>query len=475
MFIRYDCTRYREIRAIRQTAACTEAATISQNGVLTLKDWRSTCKQKLVSAEQALQAVKSGDRVVLGHACGEPPALVQALVARAPELSNVEIVHMVAMGPAAFAQPGMERSFRFNGFFLGAPTRKAVQEGRGMFTPCFFSEVPRLFKQKILTVDVMLLQVTPPDEQGFCSYGLSADYTQAAAEAATIVIAQMNRILPRTAGVRIHLDALTWIVECDSPIVELVSPKLGEAERQIGENVASLVPDGATLQLGIGAIPDAALLSLKNKKDLGIHSEMISDGVVTLVEAGVITNQKKTINTGKFIVTFLMGTSKLYNFVHNNPAVELHPVDYVNDPCIIGQHDNMISINSALQVDLAGQVNAEMIGNVQYTGVGGQVDFVRGAGRSVGGKSIIALPSTAAHGRISRLCRELDAGAAVSTTRNDVHYVVTEFGVADLRGKSLQQRAEALIAIAHPKFRDMLRGKRVRVSSAEEQVELAAR
>lgn len=232
-------------------------------------------------------------------------------------------------------------------------------------------------------------------------------------------------------------------------------------ERQIGDHIASLVPDGATLQLGIGAIPDAALLSLKNKKDLGIHSEMISDGVVTLVEAGVITNQKKTINAGKFIVTFLMGTKKLYDFVHNNPAVEMHPVDYVNDPYIIGQHENMISINSAVQVDLAGQVNAEMIGDVQFSGVGGQVDFVRGAGRSAGGKSIIAIPSTAAKGKVSRIVRELDAGAAVTTSRNDIHYVVTEFGIADLRGKTLQQRAQALIAIAHPEFRDTLRHRPV--------------
>ncbi len=314
------------------------------------------------------------------------------------------------------------------------------------------------------------MQVTPPDEQGFCSYGLSVDYTQAAAESAKIVIAQMNTKLPRTAGSKIHLDALTWIVEHDSPLVELPPPHVGEVERRIGEHVATLVPNGATLQLGIGAIPDAALLSLRDKKDLGIHSEMFSDGVVALAEAGVVTNQKKTIHRGKFVATFLMGTSKLYRFVHNNPDVEMHPVDYVNDPYVIGQHDNMISINSALQVDLMGQVNAEMIGNVQFTGVGGQVDFVRGAGRSAGGKSIIALPSTAAKGKVSRICRQLDAGAAVSTSRNDVHYVVTEYGIADLRGKTLQQRAAALIAIAHPDFRDQLRGMR----SAKEESELVA-
>jgi 4-hydroxybutyrate CoA-transferase len=425
-----------------------------------MQPWRSTCKEKLVSAERALRSVKSGDRVVLGHACSEPPVLVEALVDRFTELSNVEIVHMVAMGPAVFAQPGMEQSFRFNGFFLGAPTRKAVQENRGTFTPCFFGEVPRLFKSGILPVDVLLMQVTPPDDQGFCSYGLSVDYTEAAAESARVVIAQMNTKLPRTAGSKIHLDDLTWIVEHDSPVVELPPPNLGDVERRIGEHIATLVPDGATLQVGIGAIPDAALLSLRDKRDLGIHSEMFSDGVVALAEAGVITNQKKTINRGKFVATFLMGTSKLYQFVHNNPDVEMYPVDYVNDPCVIGQHDNMISINSALQVDLTGQVNAEMIGKVQFSGIGGQVDFVRGASRSAGGKSIIALLSTAAKGKVSRICRQFDAGVAISTSRNDVHYVVTEFGVANLRGKTLQQRAAALIAIAHPNFRDELRGSR---------------
>lgn len=439
-----------------------------------MREWRAGYREKLVSVEDALRSVKSGDRVVLGHACSEPPVLVEALVARATELSNVEIVHMVAMGPAVFAQPGMEQSFRFNGFFLGSPTRKAVQDNRGTFTPCFFGEVPRLFKSKILPVDVLLMQVTPPDEQGFCSYGLSVDYTQAAAESAKIVIAQMNTKLPHTGGSKIHLDALSWIVERDSPIVELPPPNVGEVERRIGEHTASLVPDGATLQMGIGAIPDAALFSLRNKRDLGIHSEMFSDGAVTLAEAGVITNQKKTIHRGKFVATFLMGTKKLYDFVDNNPDVEMHPVDYVNDPYVIGQHANMISINSAMQVDLTGQVNAEMIGDVQFSGVGGQVDFVRGASRSAGGKSIIALPSTADQGRISRICRELDAGAAVTTSRNDVHYVVTEYGIADLRGKTLQQRAEALIAIAHPDFRDRLRGKRLLSSMAEERELVAA-
>lgn len=418
-----------------------------------MNDWRKTYQSKIVSAAKAVKSIKSGNRVVIGHACGEPPALVEAMTARAPELENVEIVHMVAMGAAKYAQPGMEKSFRHNALFVGASTRKAVEEKRADFTPCFFSEVPRLFKENILPVDVVLMQVTPPDEEGFCSYGVSADYTKPAAECAKVVIAQMNKNMPRTGGAKIHLDSINYIVEYDEPLIELKPPKIGDVEKAIGENVASLIPDGATLQLGIGAIPDAVLLFLGGKKDLGIHSEMFSDGVVGLAQAGVITNRKKNINAGKFMATFLMGTKRLYDFANNNPDVEVQSVDYINDPCVIGQHENMISINSAIQVDLMGEVNAEMIGTRQFSGVGGQVDFIRGASRSKNGKSIIAMPSTASGGKVSRIACELDRGAAVTTSRNDVHYVVTEYGVADLRGKSLRERAKALIAISHPDFR----------------------
>ena len=421
-----------------------------------MKNWRDLYKNKLVTAQEAVKAVKSGDRVVIGHACGEPPTLVSALVDRAPELRNVEIVHMVAMGPAKYAQPGMEESFHHNALFVGGSTRKAVEQKRADYTPCFFSEIPRLFRDGFLPVNVALLQVTPPDEEGYCSYGVSVDYTQPAAECAPLVICQMNSRMPRTGGAKIHLDKISYIIEIDEPLIELKPPQIGEIEKKIGENVAHLIPDGATLQLVIGAIPDAVLLFLGGKKDLGIHSEMFSDGVVFLAESGVVNNSKKTINTGKFTATFLMGTQKLYDFVNNNPAVELLSVDQVNDPCIIGQHEKMMSINSALQVDLMGQVNAEMIGDKQYSGIGGQVDYVRGASRSAGGKSIIALPSTASGGKISRIAIELDRGAAVSTSRNDIHYVVTEYGAAELRGKNLRDRARALIAIAHPDFREAL-------------------
>ncbi|MDU4962569.1 MAG: acetyl-CoA hydrolase/transferase C-terminal domain-containing protein [Sporomusaceae bacterium] len=421
-----------------------------------MHDWRNRFRHKLVTAGEAVKAIKSGDRVVIAHACGEPQALVAALVARAPELTAVEIVHMVAMGPAKYAQPGMEQSFRHNALFVGGSTRKAVAERRADYTPCFFSEVPRLFRGGLLPVDAALIQVTPPDADGYCSFGVSVDYTREAAQAAKTVIAQMNRKLPRTGGARIPLAELDYIVEQDEPLLELTPPAIGETEERIGRHIASLIPDGATLQMGIGAIPDAALLFLKDKRDLGIHSEMFSDGVVALAEAGVITNNKKAINTGKFMATFLMGSRKLYDFIDNNPAVELQPVDYINDPCVIGKHAHMIAINSALQVDLMGQVNAETIGGRQFSGIGGQVDFIRGAARSEGGKSIIALPATAAGGKLSRIVCRLERGAAVSTTRNDVHYVVTEYGIAQLRGKSLRQRAQALIAISHPAFRDDL-------------------
>ncbi len=419
-------------------------------------DWRKVYQSKCVTAVQALKVVKSGDRVVTAHACGEPPALIEALVARAPELENVEIVHMVAMGPAHYAQPGMEKSFRHNAFFVGATTRDAIEKKRGDFTPCYFSEIPRLFRNNILPVDVLLMQVPPPDKDGFFSYGVSDDYTKPAAECAKIIIAQVNRFMPRTGGDKIAVDSIHYFVEEDEPIIALQSPKIGDIEKMIGCNVASLIGNGATLQLGIGAIPDAVLMFLKDKQDLGIHSEMFSDGVVDLVQAGVVTNRRKTLHPGKFVATFLMGTRKLYDFVDNNPDVEMYAVDYVNDPYVIGQIDNMVSINSALQVDLMGQVNAEMIGSKQFSGVGGQVDFLRGASRSKNGKAIIAIPSTASHGKISRIVCDLDAGSAVTTSRMDVHYIVTEYGIADLRGKSLRQRAHALIAISHPDFRERL-------------------
>ncbi|MBF8984191.1 acetyl-CoA hydrolase/transferase family protein [Lutibacter sp. B2] len=419
--------------------------------------WHEIYKQKQMNVDEAVKKIKSGDRVVVGHAVGEPQELTEAMVKNKEQYENVEIVHMVAMGKSEYASPDMAPHFRHNSIFVGGTTRKAVAEGRADFTPCYFSEIPRLFKEGYLPVDVALIQISKPDEHGYCSFGVSNDYTKPAAECAELVIAEINDQMPRTLGDSfIHVSEIDCIVETSHPVIELQPPRIGEVEKAIGENCASLIEDGATLQLGIGAIPDAVLLFLKDKKDLGIHSEMFSDGVVELVEAGVINNSKKSIHKGKMVVTFLMGTKRLYDFVDNNPSVEMYPVDYVNDPCVIMQNDNMVSINSCIQVDFMGQVASESIGLKQFSGVGGQVDYVRGASMSKGGKAIIAMPSTASRGQISRIVPMLDEGSAVTTSRNDVHYVVTEYGVASLRGKSLKERARQLIHIAHPNFREEL-------------------
>ena len=324
------------------------------------------------------------------------------------------------------------------------------------FTPVYFSEIPGLLRED-LRPNVTLLQCSPPDAHGYVSLGVSVDYTKPAAEASDLVIAQVNQNMPRTLGDSfLHVTQIGCLGEADTPVIELAPPKIGDVERAIGENVASLVRDGDTLQLGIGAIPDAVLLFLKEKNDLGIHTEMFSDGVVELVEAGVITNKAKTLHRGQSVATFLMGTRRLYDYVNNNPAVAMYPVDYVNDPYVIGQNDNLVSINSCVQVDIMGQVVSTSAGLRQISGVGGQVDFVRGANLSKGGRAIMAMPSTTGKGKISKIVPFLDQGSAVTTTRNEVNYVITEYGIAKLKGKSLRQRAEALIRIAHPDFRDEL-------------------
>ncbi|WP_186428889.1 acetyl-CoA hydrolase/transferase family protein [Clostridium sp. BSD9I1] len=419
--------------------------------------WKEVYNSKLVSAKEAVSKIKSGDRLITGHAVGEPSILIDEMVANKESYENVEIVHMVAMGKAEYAQPGMEKYFKHNSIFIGGTTRDAVASGRGEFTPCFFSEVPKMFKQGYLPVDVALIQVSTPDEHGYCSFGVSNDYTKPAAESAKTIIAEVNDQMPRTMGDSfIHVSEIDYMVEVSHPVIELKPPKIRDVEKAIGENCAALIEDGSTLQLGIGAIPDAVLLFLKDKKDLGIHSEMISDGVVELVEAGVITNKQKTIHPGKIVVTFLMGTKRLYDFVNNNPMVEMYSVDYVNDPCVIMQNNKMVSINSCVQVDFMGQVASESVGLTQISGVGGQVDFVRGANMCKNGKSIMAMPSTAAKGKVSKIVPLLDEGAAVTTSRNDVDYVVTEYGIAQLKGKTLKDRARALINIAHPNFRPSL-------------------
>jgi len=418
-------------------------------------DWLDIYRSRLTTAEKAIREVRSGQRVVFGHACGEPQLLVEELVAQAHRLENVEIFHMLAMGKAKYCQPGMEKHFRHHSIFLGGSTRKTQNEGKADFTPCFLHESPKLLRS--LPIDVSLIQVSRPDRHGYCSFGVSVDYTTTAAEVAKVVIAEVNDQMPRTLGdCQIHVSKIDYLVETSIPLIELFPPELTEVEERIGYHVAQLVEDGATLQLGIGAIPDAVLHFLKGKKNLGIHSEMISDGVVDLIEKGVINNSVKTLHKGKVIATFLMGTKKLYDFADDNPLLEMYPVYYTNDPYIVGQNIKMTAINSAIQVDLNGQVCAESIGPKQYSGTGGQVDFIRGANLSQGGRSVIALPSTAMGGKLSRIVPYLDQGAVVTTLRNEVHYVATEYGYAELKGKSLRQRAEALIAIAHPDFRDKL-------------------
>ena len=420
--------------------------------------WQDHYNSRVTSAQEAVKYIKSGDRVVLGHACGEPGILPEAMVARASELKDVEVVHMVAMGKGLYAQPEMEGHFRHNGLFIGGPTRKAVSEGRADYTPCFFSEIPVLFREKRLPVDVALITVTPPDQHGFVSLGVSVDYTLQAIRSAKTVLAEVNPNMPRTHGDSyIRVDEIDYFVPSELPIKELQPPAIGDVEKEIGRHIASLIEDGSTLQLGIGAIPDAVLKFLTDKHDLGIHSEMFSDGVMDLAEGGVVNCAKKTLHPGKMIVTFLMGTKKLYKWVDENPLVEMYPVDYVNDPYVIMRNDKMVAINSALQVDALGQAAADTLGPIQFSGVGGQVDFVRGAARSKGGKAIIALPATAAKGKVSRIAATLDHGASVTTSRNDIDYVVTEFGIAALRGKTVRERMEALVNIAHPDFRSEIR------------------
>ena len=419
-------------------------------------NWKETYKSRLVAAEDAIKHIKSGDHVVLQHACGEPRTLIETMVER-KDLRDVMVSHMAAIGPAEYAQEGLEENFRHNAFFAGTATRRAIHEGRADYTSCFFSELPRAYREHV-SPDVALIHVSPPNKWGYCSLGVSVDYTKHVAEIANVVIAQVNEKMPKTYGDSfVHVNDIDFFVESTRDLIEIPIPNIGEVEKAIGQNVAGLIEDGSTMQLGIGAIPDAVLNFLHDKKDLGIHTEMFSDGVIGLVEKGIINGKAKSIHPGKIVCSFVMGTSKLYDFVDDNPAVEFYTIDYTNDPYVIGKHDKMISINSAIQVDLLGQVCADTIGHKQYSAVGGQVDFVRGTSRSRGGKAIIAMPSTAGGGKYSRIVSLLDEGAAVTTSRYDVQFVVTEFGVADLRVKTNRQRAEELIKVSHPDFRTELK------------------
>ena len=422
-----------------------------------MQDWRTYYSSRLVSPAQAVKYIPDNCRVFFGHAANEPQALVDAMVANYKQYQNVEIVHWVPMGKGEYCLPKMKGHLRHNAMFVGKSTREAVQSGRADYTPFFYHQSTRFFSDGAFPIDVAMVSVTPPDEHGFCSLGVSVGGTKPAALNAKLVLAQVNDQMPRTMGDSfIHVSKIDYFCEVSQQLPQLGGGEIGPVEEAIGRNVASLVEDGSTLQLGIGTIPDAVLKFLSDKKDLGIHSEMFSDGVVDLYEKGVITGNAKSINKGKMVAAFLMGTDKLYKFVDNNPDVMMLTVDYVNDPFVIAQNHKMVAINSCLQVDFNGQVNSESMGPKQFSGIGGQLDYVRGAAGCPDGKAILAMPSTAKHGEISRIVPVFPEGTTVTTTRADVHYIVTEYGIANLRGKSLRERAKLLIGIAHPKFRDGL-------------------
>jgi 4-hydroxybutyrate CoA-transferase len=419
--------------------------------------WQDQYKQKVCTPAEAVKAVKSGDRIFLTGNCSVPSQILAALVDRAQELKDVEINQALTVGSADYVSPEMEGHLRVNTMFISTNTRKAVQEGRADFTPVLLSEFPLLFKNKILPVNVAFVHLSPPDAHGYCSFGVEVGLSKSPAESAEIIIAEVNEKMPRTLGdTFIHVSDIDYIVPVDYELPELAmgEGKPSEKVERIAKFIADLIPDEATMQMGIGAVPDAVLKYLYDKKDLGIHTELFSDGVIDLVEAGVITNAKKTLHPGKIIAGFILGTKRLYEWVHNNPLIEFLRTEYVNDPFIISQNHRMVAINSAIEIDLTGQICADSIGTKLYSGVGGQLDFIYGASRSKGGVPIIALPSTARD--FSRIVPTLKTGAGVVTTRNHVHYVVTEFGVASLYGKTIRERAQALINVAHPDFKEEL-------------------
>lgn len=401
--------------------------------------------------------IKSGDRIFIGSNAAVPNVLIQDLIDNAGQLHDIEVVHILTMGKNAWVNKKYRDLFRVNSLFLGPGTRRAVAGGYADYTPCFLSEIPGLFKDQILPLDAALVSVSPPDKHGYCSLGVSVDVVSSACRYARQIIAQINPKMPATNGHSfIHMSQIDAWMEAEEPLFQLEDPEIDRVTEQIGQYVSMLIEDGATLQLGIGKIPNAVLHYLSNHKDLGVHSEMFSDGIIDLINSGVINNRRKTFHRGKTITTFCLGTQRLYDFVHQNPHVEFYPSEHVNNPANIAKNDRMVSINSAIEVDLTGQVVADSLGFRFYSGIGGQVDFIRGAAMSKGGRPIIALPSTAKNGTISKIVPYVTQGSGVVTSRGDVHYVVTEHGIATLRGKSIRERALELIQVAHPKFRDEL-------------------
>lgn len=414
-------------------------------------------QERKISAEEAAQKVHSGERVFLTGNCSTPLRFLEALVARHSELEQVEVIQLLGVGPGNYITPEIAQHIRINSLFIAPNLRKPISEGLADFTPVFLSEIVSLFKSGRLVLDKAVIQVSPPDEHGYCSFGVEVGVSKGAAECAGMVIAEVNPHMPRTLGDSfIHVNQIDYFIEVDYELPELLPPPPSEIQDRIATHIADLIPDAATLQTGIGGIPDAVLRRLNHHKNLGIHTELFSDGVMEMIEAGVITNARKSIHPGKVVAGFILGSHQLFRYVHDNPIFELHPTDYVNDPFVIAQNERMVSINSALEVDLTGQVCADSIGTRFYSGVGGQLDFVRGAARSKGGMTIIALPSTAKDDSISRITMQLQAGAGITTTRNDIHMIATEYGIADLWGRTIRERVHALVNIAHPKFREEL-------------------
>ena len=419
--------------------------------------WDVEYKGKLMNAHDALRCVESGMRVYIHPGCAEPEVLVEALIERAPYVRDVEIVHLMTMGHAPYIAPEMAGHFRHNAMFIGGNVRHAVNDGRADYTPVFLSEIEALFEDGSMPLDVALIHVSPPDAHGYCSLGVGVDTTMTAVRRARRVVAQVNDQMPRTYGdTFIHVSHIHAFVETSRPLCEAPKVEILDAHRAIARHIAGLIEDGATLQTGIGAIPNAVLPFLTDRRDLGIHSELVSDGVIPLIEAGIINGRRKTLLPRKVVLGFLLGSKRMFDYANENPIFEFRPNAFTNDPMQIARNDNMIAINSALQIDLTGQVCSDSIGQYFYSGIGGQVDFLRGASRSKGGKPIIAMLSTAKDETLSRIVPTLDPGAGVVTSRGLIRYVVTEYGIAYLHGKSIRQRAEALIQIANPKFRDQL-------------------
>lgn len=419
--------------------------------------WRTVHASKICTAAEAVGRLQRGRRLLIGSGAAEPAELVRALVTDGDHLADNEVVHILTLGPAPYVAPEQAGRFRHTAFFIGPNTRDAIQDGRADFMPVFLSDIPELIRSRRVRIDAVLIQVSPPDRHGYCSLGVSVDVVRSAVDHAALVVAEVNPNMPRTLGDSfVPVSRLDCMVPVDYPLFELSIEPPDRISQEIGRRVASLIPNGATLQAGIGRLPQAVLSALGNHQDLGLHTEMLSDSAAELVQKGVITGRKKSLLPGKIVTSFVMGTRKLYEWVHDNPVLEMRSTEFTNDPGIIARNDRMVSINSALAIDLTGQVAADTLHGRFFSGIGGQVDFIRGARRSRGGRPILALPSTAEDGRISRIQASLEAGAGIVTSRGDVHTVVTEYGVAELWGKNVRERAMALIAIAHPDFRSEL-------------------